>query len=340
MTPARAPRELRPPVQLEAAAPAEQIPAPGSMRGGSWYEPKWDGYRLAVVRDDARTSLWSRHGKDLTSSFPDVAAAATTQVPPGTVLDGEVVTWVQDRLDFSALQRRMLGSAATVARAARRWPASYVAFDVLAVDGVDVRAQAYTARRELLLGLAQGWTPPLNVTPATDDLATARAWFTELTVAGVEGLVVKAGAGPYRGGRRDWVKVKHRSTLEVVCAAVLGPVTAPTAVVAGLWVEGRLRIVGRTGPLTARAARELARVISPASGGNPWPRQVTSATVSGFARPGGPVDLTLVEPVVVEVSADVAWSGTSFRHPLRFVRTRPDLDPVDVAAADAPVVSP
>lgn len=324
---------LRPPIDLTLAAANETIPAPTSMRGGTWYEPEWDEYRLAIVRDAEDTALWSRHGKNLTGRFPDVAAAAARHVPPGTVLDGEVVAWVGDRLGFSALQRRMAGSAASVARAAHRWPASYVAFDVLAVDGDDTRSLPYTERRSLLLDLAAGWSPPMNVTPATDDVAVARGWFTELAVTGVEGLVVKAGGAPYR------VKVKHRDSLNVVCAAVLGPVTAPQAVVAGLLAAGRLRIVGRTVPLT-RAAAALAHELVPARGGHPWPVTVTSTTVHGFGRARDPVELTLVEPVVVEVSADVAWSGTAFRHPLRFVRTRPDTDPADVLAPGAPEVSP
>lgn len=234
----------------------------------------------------------------------------------------------------------MAGSAASVARAAHRWPASYVAFDVLAADGADTRGLPYTDRRARLLHLAAGWTPPMNVTPATDDVVVARGWFTELAVTGVEGLVVKAGGAPCRAGRRDWVKVKHRDTLNVVCAAVLGPVTAPQAVVAGLPVAGRLRIVGRTVPLTKAGAAVLARELVPARGGHPWPATVTLTTLHGFGRAGDPVELTLVEPVVVEVSADVAWSGTAFRHPLRFVRTRPDTDPADVVAPGAPEVSP
>lgn len=333
------PEALRPPLDLTLAAAAETIPLPTAMRGGTWYEPKWDGYRLAAVRD-ATTTLWSRQGKDLTARFPDVAAAVHEQVPAGTVLDGEVVAWVGDRLDFSVLQRRMAGSAASVARAAHRWPASYVAFDVLADAGTDTRALPYAERRGRLLELAAGWSPPMNVTPATDNVDVARGWFTELAVAGVEGLVAKGGGQPYRAGRQ-WVKVKHRDTLDVVCAAVIGPLQAPTIVVAGLPVGGRLRIVGRTVLLSAPAARVLATVLHPARGGHhPWPARVASATVNGFGRDTEPVDLTLVEPVVVEVSADVAWSGTSFRHPLRFVRIRPDVAPSDVVTPGAPADSP
>lgn len=100
MSGTRVPSALRPPIDLTLASATETIPAPTSMRGGAWYEPKWDGYRLAIVRDADSAALWSRHGKDLTHRFPDVAAAAAQQVPPGTVLDGEVVAWVGDRLDL------------------------------------------------------------------------------------------------------------------------------------------------------------------------------------------------------------------------------------------------
>ncbi|HEY8721799.1 hypothetical protein [Pengzhenrongella sp.] len=104
----------------------------------------------------------------------------------------------------------------------------------------------------------------------------------------------------------------------------------PTVVVAGLPVDGTLRIVGRTVPLSAPAARTLGRELRPPTGPHPWPTRVSSATVNGFGTDRVPVDLTLVEPLVVQVAADVAWSGRSFRHPLRFVRVRPELLPDEV----------
>ena len=78
------------------------------MPGGALYELKWDGYRIAAVRDDDGARLWSRQGKDLTARFPDLTAAVMEQLEPGTVLDAEAVIWSGDRLDFDLLQRRLV----------------------------------------------------------------------------------------------------------------------------------------------------------------------------------------------------------------------------------------
>lgn len=138
-------------------------------------------------------------------------------------------------------------------------------------------------------------------------------------------------ARPSSGGRADWTSAHCSSdTLDVVCAAVIGPRTRPTELVAGLPVDGRLQMVGRTTPLGAKASRELGGMLSAPLGGHPWPETVKPAALDRFSGSRQAIALTLVEPVVVEVSADVAWSGRSFRHPLRFVRVRPEMTPVDV----------
>jgi hypothetical protein len=317
------------------ARPVETIDETTGLPGGTRWEPKWDGYRLVSVVDDAGVTLWSRRGSELTAAFPDIAAAVGEQVEAGTVLDGEVVVWAGDRLDFSALQRRV-ASPRSVARLARERPASLVVFDLLAHAGVDQRARPLRERRALLEQVAAGWRPPINLSPWTDEQHVAAGWFRDLAVAGVEGLVAKGAGQPYRGDRRDWIKVKQRSVLDVVCAAVIGPVNRPNIVVAGLPIDDELRIVGRTVPLSAFASRTLAGEIrAHADGVHPWPEVVTSAMVNGFGGSRDPVTLTRIEPVVVEVSADVAWSGRSFRHPLRFVRVRPDLHPDEVSPPPA-----
>jgi hypothetical protein len=101
-------------------------------------------------------------------------------------------------------------------------------------------------------------------------------------------------------------------------------------VVVGLPMHGRLRIVGRSAPLSAGAGRNLARFLRPPRGKHPWPEEISERVLDGFNKESGTVRLTLVDPVVVEVSADVAWSGRAFRHSVRLVRVRPELDPGDV----------
>src|SRR5690606_28104844 len=238
------------PYDVALARAVEQIPAPSALEGGCRYEPKWDGYRAAAAVQDDGARIWSRRGTDLTSTFPEIVAALEAQLDPGVVLDSELVVWQDGRLAFEVLQERMGRGPRAAAAAARARPASLVAFDVLELDGRDVQAEPFDARRALLVELATTWQPPLNPSPVTDDVDEAREWFWTYTALGVEGLTVTGGAPPCRGGERTWIKVKHRSTVEVVCAAVTGTLSQPQEIVAGLPVDGDLWIVGRTTPLT------------------------------------------------------------------------------------------
>ncbi|PFG45120.1 ATP-dependent DNA ligase [Georgenia soli] len=323
------PEGLRGPVDLALARAVEKLPSPSALPGGLIAEPKWDGYRSALVRDNDTTSLWSRQRKNLIRYFPDLYAAAATSVPPGFVLDGEIVVFTEGRLNFSSLQHRMTSSRRALADLIRREPASYVAFDILAVAYQDVRHLPLRERRTLLEELARDWEPPMQISPTTTDVDEARRWLDELPVTGVEGLVLKGPDQPYRASR-VWLKVKHRDTVEVICGAVIGTLERPEALIAGLPVDGELRIVGRTTPLHASPARALGRLLRPPAGDHPWPARIPRGAVDRFARDKDPIDVTLVELFVVEVTADVAWSGSSYRHPLRFVRVRSELRPGDV----------
>jgi ATP-dependent DNA ligase len=322
------PPELAGPVAVELAKPVRAIPPANALPGGCRYEPKWDGYRLVIVRSARSTRLWSKQGRDLTDRFPDIAAAAVAQVPAGTVVDGEVVVWNGARLDFGLLQQRMGTSPGRIGALVAAAPASYVAFDLLATGGTDLRRRTLRARRSALEELATRWAPPLQLSPLTADMAEARAWFTDFRPAGVEGLVVKGASGRYAAGRREWLKVKSWETTEVIAGGVIGPIERPGQLVAGLVRDGELVVVGRTSPLSPRQAQELAAVLTPAGPDHPWPDRI------GTGRFGGgrlSVPLTKVVPdVVVEVSADAALQAGVFRHPMRFVRVRSDLRPGDL----------
>lgn len=328
------PPALHPPVSLALAKAVDAIPAEAALPGGSRYEPKWDGYRACALVGPDSVSLWSRQGKELSRYFPELLEALAGQVPPGCVLDGEAVVWAGDRLDFDALQRRLVASKASLPALVRERPASFVAFDLLAVAGHDIRDAPLEHRRELLEQLAADWVPPLNLSPITRDRALALTWFEELHHAGLEGVMVKGAGQAYQGGVRQWIKVKRRESVDVVCAAVIGPMDRPQHVVTGLPMEGRLRIVGRSTVLPAKASRELAAYLRPPKGAHQWPEVITETTLNRFSKDKGPVALTLVEPLVVEVSADVAWTGNSFRHSVRYLRPRPELSPADVVLPD------
>jgi len=198
------PDGLAGPFEVMLARAAERLPTETALPGGTRWEPKFDGYRLAAVVWPGGVRLFSRQQKDLTGAFPDIAAAVADQVPVGCVLDGEVVRWSGDRLDFDALQRRLTASRRAIGRLVEEEPATYVAFDLLAVGGYDVRSQGYGVRRQLLEELAKGWWPPLGLSPSTSNREVAEKWMRELAPAGVEGVVAKGASQPYLGGRRDW----------------------------------------------------------------------------------------------------------------------------------------
>jgi ATP-dependent DNA ligase len=322
------PPDLAGPVAVELAKPVRRIPPIGALPGGCLYEPKWDGYRLVVVRDGMSTRLWSKQGRDLTALFPEIVAAAIAQVPAGTVVDGEVVIWNGSRLDFGLLQQRMNSPRDRIGALVAANPASYVAFDLLAAGGADLRGRTLSRRRAELEDVAARWAPPLQLSPATADPEEARRWFDDFRPAGVEGLVAKGAGTRYAPGRREWLKVKSWETTEVLVGGVIGPIQRPSQLVAGRHRDGELVVIGRSSPLSPRQAAELAAVLGPAADDHPWPLHV------GTGRFGGgklSVPLTRVDPVVVvEVSADAALQAGVFRHPLRFVRVRPDLLPGDL----------
>lgn len=251
-------------------------------------------------------------------------------IPAGCIVDGEAVVWSGGRLNFEALQRRLSAGGEGLRSMVLELPATFVGFDVLGVAGQDARGLPLVDRRALLDELATVWAPPLSVSPQTTDRELARQWFEGLADVRMEGLVAKSSVQPYAGGKRIWLKAKHFSELDIVCGAVIGPVHRPTEIVAGLPIGGELRIVGRSAPLKPADSRTLARWLRPAAAEHPWPSSVKGTTLDRFNRDASPVDLTLVDPVVVEVLADAAWSGRSFRHSLRFRRVRPELDPMDV----------
>jgi ATP-dependent DNA ligase len=186
------PAALRPPVALALAKAVESIPREDALPGGCCYEMKFDGFRAVCLVGADGVWLYSRQSKDLGRYFPDVLAAAAGQVPPGCVVDGELVVWSGDRLDFDALQLRMVTARAALPALVRERPASFVGFDVLAVAGQDTRNLPFADRRTLLEELARAWVPPLNLSPVTRDRAVAETWFKEMPATGVEGLVINS----------------------------------------------------------------------------------------------------------------------------------------------------
>ncbi len=311
--------------------PAAALAAPGMLPAGrQWaYELKYDGWRILAETTDTGVTLWSRHGTDLTARLPEVAAAIADHIPPGFILDGEVIVWSPDggRLDFEALQRRFTAGR-HLPQVIRDHHATFVVFDVLAVAGHDTTQRVLRDRRALLEALAEGWAAPLELSPQTTDRLLAEKWFQTMPAAGIEGVMAKRLDEAYPAGRRAWVKVKHRDSIDVICAAITGNRDRPRELIVGLPLDGQLRIVGRTGPLSAAMSKKLAANLHEPTDAPTWPESIPSGQW-GSGR-GEPVHLTPVEPFVVEVAADTAWDGRRFRHTVRYLRPRLELAADDV----------
>lgn len=326
---------IRSPVKPMQAAAVERVPPPRACPGGCRYEPKFDGFRAVSMVDEAgAVRLWSRRGVAFNEAFPEIAAAVRERVPPGTVVDGEIVRWGPDgRLDFGALQRRHVAGRRRN-DLARTEPCHYVVFDVLEADGADLRPKPLRERRAVLEALLGGDDPGARVvvTPQTSDLEEALLWFDALAAQGIEGLVVKDAGGPYLEGRRRWWKVKRRVTAEAVVGGVTGTRRAPESLILGRYdAEGRLRVVARTTPLAPSARTGLAAVLRHAGPDHPWPPELPAGFAGGVYGAHPPIRYVRTEPeVVVEFSGDAAVEGGRWRHPVRYVRIRTDLPPARV----------
>ncbi|MCB5906305.1 ATP-dependent DNA ligase [Streptomyces pinistramenti] len=327
---------VMPPVHPMLAKTAAAIPS------GMQYEAKWDGFRAIVFRDGDEIELGSRSAKPLTRYFPELVAALREHVPPRCVLDGEIVIARDGRLDFDALLERIHPADSRVRHLAEVTPASFVAFDLLALGDAALMPQPQRARRHELTAALHDAAAPVFTAPATDDLDLARSWFDRFEGAGLDGVVAKPPGLAYRPGERVMTKVKHERTADCVVAGVRhhksGPVVG--SLLLGLYDDtGRLQHVGVCAAFPMRRRQELMTELEPllmaSVAGHPW-EQWTSEEAQATGRlPGGPSrwtgkkDLSWLplRPVrVVEVAYD-HMQGDRFRHTARFRRWRPDREP-------------
>src|SRR3954469_11410180 len=162
---------VMPPVKPMLAKSVAAIPP------GMQYEAKWDGFRAIVFRDGPEVELGSRTGKPLTRYFPELVAALKERLPERWVLDGEIVIAREGRLDFDALTERIHPADSRVRMLAERTPASFVAFDLLALDDESLLDVELGDRRARLESALSGVRPPVHLAPATTDRTVAEQWF-------------------------------------------------------------------------------------------------------------------------------------------------------------------
>jgi len=341
-----------PPIEPMLARIAEAIPEEGPYL----YEPKWDGFRALVFRgtgDDLY--IQSRDLRPLDRYFPDLHEALVERLPEPCVLDGEIVIATGHGLDFDALQLRLHPAASRVAKLAASQPASFVAFDVLAIGDRDLRGAPQAERRAELERLLAKAKPPLHLTPMTRSRSVALEWLHEFEGAGLDGVIAKLTDLPYEPGKRAMIKVKHARTAECVVAGFRWHKSGEGVVgslLPGLYDDhGTLQHVGVTSSFTMATRKALAKELEPlrknAIRNHPW-RDWAGAGAESSRMPGSHSrwsagkDLSW-EPLRIERVCEVKYDhlqGDRFRHAAIFLRWRPDKPPEECTYDQLEVTTP
>ena len=340
-----------PPLEPMLAKPSDGLPD-----GDGWlFEPKWDGFRAIVFRDGDEVLIQSRDLKPLDRYFPELGEPLRAQLPERCVLDGEVVIARGGALDFEALLLRIHPAESRVRMLAGETPASFVAWDLLALGDEDLRGVPQGERRARLEAVLGGAVPPIHLTPATLDRSLAADWFDRFEGAGLDGVVAKRLDGTYQPGKRAMIKIKHERTADCVVAGFRwhknGPGTHIGSLLLGLFDDtGKLHHLGVTSSFTWERRAELVEELAPLREGaleaHPWREWADwassgEADASGQRLPGATSrwnrgkDLSW-EPLRCERVAEVAYDhlqGDRFRHATTFRRWRPD-KPIEACRYD------
>jgi ATP-dependent DNA ligase len=306
------------------------------------FEPKWDGFRAVVFRGRDDVYIQSRDLRPLDRYFPELHQALLERLPPGCVVDGEIVIATSHGLDFDALQLRLHPAASRVAKLAKESPSAFVAFDLLALDGEAMLGTPQHARRERLEALLGGVLPPVYLTPMTRDRELAAEWLERFEGAGLDGVIAKPDGEPYQPGKRAMFKIKHARTADCVVAGFRWHKKGEGLVgslLLGLYDDkGALHHVGVTSSFTMATRKALASELEPlrrdAMQSHPW-RAWAEAEGMHQRMPGGQSrwsagkDLSW-EPLRIERVCEVKYDhlqGNRFRHAATFLRWRPDKPP-------------
>jgi ATP-dependent DNA ligase len=336
---------VMPPVRPMLAKSVSGVPDPDRY-GGLSFEPKWDGFRCLVFRDGDEVELTSRNTKPLTRYFPEVVAAVREQLPERCVLDGELFVASGGRLEFEVLQERIHPAASRIRLLAEQTPASYVAFDLLALGDERYADRPFAERRAALERALDGLGAAgrCHLTRTTTDRAVAEEWFTQFEGAGLDGVVAKPLGAPYEENARTMLKIKHERTADVVVAGYREHKTSTPerpllgSLLLGLYDGDTLQHVGVSASFTEKRRAELIQELQPLVcpiDEHPWgawsdwaianPDRVPG-TQSRWSQ-GKDLSFTPLRPdLVLEVAYD-HMEGRRFRHTAQFRRWRPDRDP-------------
>jgi DNA ligase-1 len=193
------------------AYPLEDAPESLGELGNWQAEWKWDGIRAQLIKRAGAVALWSRGEELITDRFPEITDI-TNRLPDGTVIDGEILPWLNGVMPFAQLQRR-IGRKTLSKQILAEVPAVFMSYDLLEYAGTDLRERPMAERRAELEAVVKTTEhPALKISPLVD----AETWETLLQARensrdqNVEGIMLKRKSSPYRTGRvrGDWWKWK------------------------------------------------------------------------------------------------------------------------------------
>jgi ATP-dependent DNA ligase len=334
---------------------------PDAAAGAFLFEPKWDGFRAVVFRDGDEVEIGSRNERPLTRYFPELLDPIRASLPERCVVDGEVVIAGPRGLDFDALLQRIHPAKSRVDRLAAETPASFVAFDLLAAGDDDLTGEPFVERRRRLAAALADASPPIHLTPLTEDRELAADWFARFEGAGLDGVVAKPADVAYRQNERVMLKLKPNRTVDCVVAGYRTHKSGDGvgSLLLGLFDAGSpptLHHVGVATSFTAKRRAELAEELAPyregALEGHPWRSWAEADAAAAGRMPGAASrwnakkDLSW-EPLRPELVAEVGFTHVQgdprpaiagaagghgqaparFRHATRLVRWRPDRTP-------------
>jgi ATP-dependent DNA ligase len=343
---------IEPPIEPMLAKLAESLPADRDFL----FEPKWDGFRAIVFRGASDVYIQSRDLKPLDRYFPELHQSLLELLPAGCVVDGEIVIATSDGLDFDALQLRLHPAQSRTAKLAKETPASFIAFDALAVEGDNIMATPQWDRRANLDKLLKRSKAPLHLTPMTTEHRVAVDWLRQFEGAGLDGVIAKRRDLPYQPGKRAMLKVKHVRTADCVVAGFRWYKDSTDAVgslLLGLYDDdGALHHVGVTSAFTMAVRKELAQELEPlrknAMKNHPWrdweheEAHATARLPGAQSRWSAGKDLSW-EPLRIERVCEVKYDhlqGDRFRHATHFLRWRPDKPAADCRYDQLEVTAP
>jgi ATP-dependent DNA ligase len=324
---------VRPPLAPMLGRLSRRMP-----RDGYLYEPKWDGFRCLAFRARVNVDLRSRHGRPLARYFPEIAEAIGALAEERFAIDGEIIIVTKHGFDFAALMGRLHPAETRVERLRRENPATFVAFDILALGDVDLTGRPFEQRRGILAELLADAVHPLHLTPATDDPEMARDWLVRFQGGGIDGVMAKRRQDPYRAGARSMVKVKPERTADCVVAGFRTYLGEPAvaSLLLGLYDgDGGLQHIGVASSFPETRRRELfgeLQALAVPVAEHPWKDGFLLGGgamgrlpgAAGRWEPGLELDWT---PLAPERVCEVAYDQIDdhrLRHPARFRRWRPD----------------